>query len=270
MSALVIGYNVEGGEDPSGVPDFLESVRACHEDAEAPCTLYLRNDIAQKYGKQIAPFARNPLFDLQITIRGPLKTICQEAEGDTTVWPAADLEATQAELSEAVQTIADISGNEPIGLSDSMGAYRGLQDRPEILDMLDAHSIRYCRTYARNQFDWQPVDFTVEPFWYTFQGYAEIMEFPSQGWQQSILRKLYGWEDKEGYVGYIKEDADEVASRDKLVWSYWAQDWSAQREDSDLTIIQGLITHARSCGIEVTSQTQAYLKLRDEAETNDK
>ncbi len=258
MSTLVIGYNVEWSGDAPVTKDFLTAVVARHAELDAPATLYVRSDVVERYERQLQPVIEDPRFDLQITIKEPLKTVCQEAEGETTVWQGAALDEIDKHVGAAVRVLHEATGTPPIGLSSPLGYYRGLKDRPDILSILDRHGIRFCRTYARDKSDWQPVPFSVAPFWYSFQGFPNILEFPSQGWQQAIIRKLYGWDERDGYTDYLREDIEEASDRDDLVWSYWTQDWSAIRGDPELVVCRELIRAARERGFEVVSQRQAY------------
>jgi len=221
MAILVVGYSVEWTKDRTLASQFLAQVREVHEEANAPCTLYLLGEVILAHRKALESLAENPLFDLQITVSKPLKSVCQVVQGQTTVWRGATLEQIDEEVSRCRSLFNEHFGRPPQGISSPLGFYRGLQDRPDILEVLDRHGIRFCRTYARNEQDWQPVEFSVEPFWYTSQGFSHILEFPGQGWQEAIIRRIYGWDDTDGYLEYVKADANDVARREELVWSYW-------------------------------------------------
>lgn len=262
MPALVIGYNVEWVKDRTATEAFLARVRRLHERLGAPCTLFLLGEVIRNHHDELRRLAGNPLFDLQMTLGRPLKTVCQVAEGQTTLWRGATLEEIDEEVGETKRLFSEELEVQAVGISDPLGYYRGLADRPDILDVLDRHGLRFCRTYARNQHDWQPVDFSVEPFAYALQGFPHIIEFPAQGWQDAIIRTIYGWDDREGYVEYLKGDVDEVARREELIWSYWAQDWSVVRGDPSLEIIERLIAYAGETGVELMSQRQADEEFR--------
>jgi peptidoglycan/xylan/chitin deacetylase (PgdA/CDA1 family) len=264
MATLVIGYLVEWTKDDIVSAQFLTQMREIHEDAKAPCTLYLVGDVIARHREQLRDIAANPLFDVQIATKIPLKTVCQYSEGNTIVWPGGAIQEIDTELGEAIGAYAECFGRRPVGISSPLGAYRGLQDRPDILEVLDRHGVKFCRTYARDQHDWQPVDFSVEPFWYTYQGFSHIAEFPSQGWQEAIIRKIYGWDDADGYLDYVKADADDVAMREDCVWSYWACDWSAIRGATDMTHIAGLIKYTQESGLAISTQKAAYERMVEE------
>ncbi len=266
MPTLVIGYNVEWTDDRDVSESFLKAVRRRHEKLDAPCTLYLRREIFEWHHELIESLSGRELFDLQITIPGPMKTVCQVAENETSVWPGASIEEIEHEVRDTSRVVEEVTGEAPIGLSDSLGSYRGLSDRPDILQILDKNGIRFTRTWSRNEKDWQPVDFGIEPFWYTFQGFPHILEFPSQGWQLAIIRKLYGWDDTQGYADYLAADVDEVAERNDMVWSFWVQDWSALREDEDLTIMRDFIQSVQKNSIDIRTQRYVYEHMRNETE----
>ncbi|HOS65448.1 MAG TPA: hypothetical protein PK251_11910 [Candidatus Latescibacteria bacterium] len=261
MATMVIGYLVEWTKDDVVTAQFLTQMRRIHEDARAPCTLYCVADIIARHREQLRGIGADPLFDVQIATKRPLKTVCQHAEGKTIVWPGASLEEIETEVAEAVGAFVECFGSRPTGISGPLGAYRGLQDRPDVLAVLDRHGIRFGRTYARDQNDWQPVEFSVEPFWYTYQGFSHIAEFPSQGWQEPIIRKIYGWDDAQGYLDYVKADVDDAARREDFVWSYWACDWSVIRGATDMAHIEGLIRYAQENGLELSTQKAAYEKM---------
>jgi hypothetical protein len=267
MPSLVIGYNVAGTGDVA--TQFLRVAKEVHERHSAPCTLYVLDKTVEAHSDELRDIAAGPLFDVQMTLADPLKTICQVAEGVTTVWLGTTPAEADERIGAAKQTLAEKIGVDATGLSSPMGYYRGLQDRPDILEVLAKHGILFCRTFGRNEADWQPVPFSVEPFWYTRQGFPEIAEFPSQGWQNALIRDIYGWEEMDGYGEYLKTDLDEAARREDQVWSYWVDDWSAMREDSSMSIISKLLDHASEAELDVVSQEQAYRCLPRETLDDD-
>jgi len=259
VPALVIGYNVVTGGDVTS--HFLQTVREVHERRSAPCTLYVASGMTDEHCDALTQLASHPLFDLQVVLNRPLKTVCQLADGETTVWTGMSLDEADEEIGAALATMRDRIGVRCTGLSDAIGCYRGLQDRPDILDVLARHGIGFCRTYARNETDWQPVRFSVEPFWYTSQGHPDIAEFPSQGWQNATIRGVYGWDDVAGYSEYVVADVDEAARREDQVWSYWISDGSAIREDVAMSIVERMLECADEAGLEALSQLEAYGRL---------
>ena len=263
MATLVVGYNVEYLKDESLTEKFLRQVRLVHQGLEAPCTLYLLGEVVKEHRAALEVLAGNPLFDLQIAVRRPLKTVCQVVQGKTTLWRGASLGDIEEEIAETASLLKESFGLEARGLSSPLGYYRGLMDRPDVLEVLSRNGVRFCRTYGRDSSDWQPLEFSIEPFWYTSQGFSHILEFPGQGWQDSLIRPLYGWDEVAGYVDYLKGDLDETARRRDLVWSYWAHDWAAIRQDEELSIISDLLRYAREQDVEIETQQHAYYLLRE-------
>ena len=265
-ATLVIGYNVEYLETSDLTGMFLKKVQQVHNETGSPCTLYVVAEVVQSHTKQLAAFAENPLFDIQMTTRRPLKTVCQVKDGATTVWRGATLDQIEEEVSRTRGLFKETLGVDAVGISSPLGYYRGLSDRPDVLEVLDRCGVKFCRTYGRNHEDWQPVDFRVEQFWYTHQGFPGVLEFPVQGWQDSLIRPLYGWDETDGYIDYLKGDADEAARRNGCVWSYWAHDWATLREDDDMKVIRSLIDYASEIDLEIETQSGAYRRLREQSQ----
>lgn len=262
MPRIVIGYNVEYRKDREISARFLKAAATLHRKLDAPCTFYVIPDLAREVGKDIKALAGDPLFDFQIALHVPIKTVCQMTQGQITVWPGAAPEDTADALRRGKEVLSGLVGEEPVGVSDALGCYRGLMDRPDLLAVLNEHDISFTRTWGRDRYDWQPVEFAIEPFWYGPQGYPGILEFPAQGWQESLIRPVYGWDETEGFTEYLKSEAEEVARREDQVWSYWSRDWSAIRNDKELGAIAGLISHARELEVDVVTQSQAWRELK--------
>ena len=258
MPSIVIGYNVEYRKDRDISARFLAAAAKLHRSHNAPCTFYLLPELAKELAKELRMLQGDPLFDFQMTLSSPLKTVCQMTQGQITVWRGASLEDIDGALSSGMHILNELFGIRPTGISDALGAYRGLMDRPDVLEVLQRHGILFTRTWARDRFDWQPVDFAAEPHWYGPQGFPNMLEFPAQGWQESLIRPIYGWDEVEGYQEYLKSEVEETARREGQVWSFWSRDWSSMRDDKELTAIGALITQAQELGVELTTHEQAY------------
>ena len=62
--------------------------------------------------------------------------------------------------------LAEHLGVQCIGLTGPWCYYRGLRDRPDILQVLWEEGIRFTRTDGRNERDWHPVSLDLQPYWY--------------------------------------------------------------------------------------------------------
>ncbi len=266
MATLLIGYDVEN-QDPNNdvTKTFLKTASRLHRELNTPCTLFicgrtLENNI-DDFKKIKSEYG--DLFDLQQHTYSHvlLKTVFQENENGKTMFKGGTLEQIREEVKKPIELMKHLLDLDCIGLTGPYGYYRGLSDRPDILEILHELGIRFTRTFARNQFDWQPLSFEVQPFWYDVQGFGDILEVPVQGWQDCILRGEIGWENIEGYLNEVKKNLDYIA-KNNLVWGYVQHDWSSIRGDADMSIIRAMIEYAQKLGIELKSYFQFYSEMK--------
>jgi peptidoglycan/xylan/chitin deacetylase (PgdA/CDA1 family) len=252
---LLIGYDVESN-DPKVLEDFLLKASRIHEELDAPCTLFVLGrslEMAPDIFVRVA--AGSGMFDIQQHTYShlPLKSVVIESDNGVTMFcRGGSLDEIREEVGKTKKLISELLGLECIGLTGPNGYYRGLMDRPDILEVLHELGIRFTRTYARNEKDWQPVPFEVQPFFYEPQGFPDMMEFPVQGWQDCIWREIHGWEKVDLYLEMLFEGLEFVASRG-LTWCYCGHDWSSIKGDPDMRIMREFIRRAKEMGFRLTS-----------------
>jgi peptidoglycan/xylan/chitin deacetylase (PgdA/CDA1 family) len=248
---LMIGYDVES-DRPDTTLTFLERAARAHRELGVPCTLYMVGRILEdgRVRDALASLAQDPLFDIQQHTYSHLrlKTVAMDDGQKVQVFEGGTPERIDEDIRRANRAIRDALGVTCTGLTGPWGYYRGLMDRPDLLGILRANGIRFCRTFARNEFDFQPVPYSLQPFWYAPQGYPEILEFPVQGWQDCYLREKLGYEDTDGYVRAIVEQMDEVMAHG-TGWSYCQHDWTSIAHDEDMRMVRGIVAAARERGI---------------------
>ena len=254
MAELLIGYDVECTGDPEVTRAFLRRAREIHR--EHPCTLFLVGKVIENNARDLEELADSPMFDFQQHTYSHrlLKTVCMERDGQVTIYQGMPLAEIEDEVGRTSELLKKHFGRECLGLTGPWGYYRGLADRPDILETLHRLGIRFTRTYGRNHHDFQPVAFDIQPFWYEPQGFGDVLEFPIHGWQDVYWRDINGWENVAGYTNYLLECLDYVADHD-LAWSHGSHDWSSLRSDPDMTIIGALLDAADRRGL----RTQTYL-----------
>jgi peptidoglycan/xylan/chitin deacetylase (PgdA/CDA1 family) len=259
MAVLLIGYDVEADGAPQVTRSFLEAVRPLHREFEAPCTLFLLGRVVEQNTDSLLPFVGDPLFDLQQhTYSHKLfKTVCMEDDaGQITVYRGASVQEIDEDVGRAQSVLKELLGVNPIGICGPYGYYRGLSDRPDLLEVLHRHGIRFLRTYSRNEKDFQPTPFSVQPFWYAPQGFPDMLEIPVQGYQDLYLRNTLGWNRTDLYIQRVLRHLDAVAERN-LVWSYCQHDHS-NRGDEEMSIVRALLARARELGIQIMSHREFY------------
>lgn len=258
MSKLLIGYDVERAAEPEITRVFLRKLRETHR--EHPCTLFLLGQVIENNAHELEGLADDPMFDFQQHTYSHqlLKTVCMDkGDGEMVVYRGASLTEIEDEVAKTSELIRKYFDKECLGLTGPWGYYRGLADRPDILEILHRLGIRFTRTYARDHHDFQPVPFEVQPFWYEPQGFPDVLEIPIHGWQDVYWREISGWQNITGYSSYLLECLDYVAERD-IVWSHATHDWSSIRSDPEMSVIRDLLNAADRRGVEVEAYDKFY------------
>lgn len=257
MAYLLIGYDVEH-RDPAVTRPFLKRMRELHEKLNIPASLFIVGKTLEHSPDAFRELVGHPLFDLQQHTYSHmlLKTICVQNDEGTHIVRGGTLEQIRYEVRHTNELLRDILGVECTGITGPYNYYRGLSDRPDILEILAQEGIQWSRCAGRNEHDWQPVPFEWQPYWYGPQGFPDILEFPVQGWQDCILRQELGWANLKGYLERVKVDTDTVATKD-LTWNYVQHDWSSIREDPDMWLTEQFYSYAQQQGVEFATY-QAY------------
>ncbi|MBK7975632.1 MAG: polysaccharide deacetylase family protein [Deltaproteobacteria bacterium] len=255
---LLIGYDVEA-IGPDETVEFLRKSVALHRELGAPATYFSTGLTLETVAGEFRALAADPLFDVETHTytHERLKPLFEERPEGTRFLAASSPDALAASVARSIAASAEVLGQPSIGMTAPFGAYRGLVDRPDLLALLEAAGVRFVRAYSRNERDWQPVPFDVQPFWYALQGHPRILEIPVQGWQDVLWRETHGWDDLAGYRDLLDDALDTVAARN-LVWSYCAHDWGSLRGDPDLSLIRHLLVEARRRGIVLATHRGFY------------
>ena len=256
MSILLIGYDVESNSE---APSFLANVLPLHKELEAPCTFFILGSVLEANAPCFKPFVGEPLFDLaQHTYSHVLlKTVLMDDGKKLELFRGGTPEQIDDEVGRTNKLLLDVLGIRCEGLAGPYCYYRGLADRPDLLDILAKHGILYLRTYARDHRDYQPTPIDVQPFWYDLQSHPDMLECMAHGWQDVYLRGMLGWENVDGYVETTVRDLEYVASAD-FTYSLCAHDWSSTRPDPSMPAMRRIIGSARSLGMEILSYRDYY------------
>lgn len=259
---FLLGYDVESGAT-NVTGRFLEAAWRLHEELKAPATLYVVGQIAARHQDALSVLARHDLFDVgQHTFSHMLlKTICTDRDGSLEVVRGGTPEAIQNEVRRASDALEAVTGVRPLGLTGPYGYYRGLRDRPDLLQILHDEGIRYLRTFGRDAHDWQPVALDHQPFWYGPQGFDDMLELLLHGWQDCILREQLGWDDRAGYASAVFQWLADAASRD-AVFSYVQHDWSSLQADPGLDLTRAIVERAQDLGMRVLTARAYYDEMR--------
>ena len=257
MATFFIGYDVEH-RDPAITRAFLVAARRVHEDLEVPCTLFIVGRTLRHSSDAFAALLGHPLFDLQqhTETHVLLKTVYQQNATGIKVFRGGSLAKVRADVAAAQRTFAELLGFRPSGLTGPYNYYRGLCDRPDLVQIVYDEGIRFLRTWGRNEHDWQPTP-CFAPFSLAPLGFPDIWEYGIHGWQDCILRQEIGWGQLDGYFARVREDIDRVVAADGFL-SYCQHDWSSIREDPEMALTRRILAHARNRGMRIVTYAAHY------------
>jgi hypothetical protein len=256
---FLIGYDVESTAADVTRP-FLLRMQEIHEATGVPATLFLCGRTVERNLEALRPLASHPLFDFQQHTYHHvlLKTVCiEDPQEGLRYFRGGTLDQIRREVAATSALLRDAFGVDCPGLTGPYAYYRGLMDRPDILDVLWEEGIRFTRTWGRNERDWQPVDLAVQPFCYAVQGHPQLLEIPLHGWQDISLRKTVGWTNHEGFLAGVYPYMERAAERGQ-VFSYCTHDHSSTRDDPDMRITEALLRRAVALGLRTTSYVDYY------------
>lgn len=270
MAYFLMGYDVEsylgtdGSVDPQVTLNFLKQARKVHQELKAPCTLFVCGRLLEDpHILEALQGLSEPkgLFDLQqhTYSHQRLKTVVRDDGKAITVFKGASLEKIREEVEGTNQIFKEKLGHACTGITGPYGYYRGLMDRPDILEILYKAGIRFTRTYLRNEKDYGPLSIHVQPFTYELQGFPEILEIPAQGWMDIMYLRAYGW-NREAFLNYGTEIIDTIVEQN-LTWNMCQHDYTACCDDPSMDFTKRLLSYAQSKGVTITSHSD-YMRRR--------
>lgn len=245
---------------------FLDQAIRLHDTFQIPCTAFILGQTLLENADVIKKLLDEPLWNIEqhTFSHVPFRTVRPSEELHKSV-EGESLEIIEKDISSANVLLGNILGIQCKGLCAPKGYFRGLKYRKDILEIVASNGLKFVRSYGRNEEDWQPVPFEIQPFWYEEEDFPDILEIPGQGWQDTIWRRVYGWNNREDFIQYLKGSVDYVV-RNRLVWSCVFHDWSCVREDLNLTIMKEFFEYAMGKGARFMSHLEFYEMMKDEKE----
>ena len=269
---MVFGYDVETASQ--NTVGFLEGATEMHEKHGVPWTIYLTGQTVEKCTDAIRRCMESPLVTVaQHTYSHVLLKSVYMTPGDGKPVHGAEpnffkeggsLDQIREEISKAQGLVKDLLQVDCRGLTGPWCYYRGLVDRPDILQILQDNGIRWIRTNARDYRDCQPTPFTEQPFFYTDQGFPGILELGVQGYQDDFYWERF--DDRshgETYQDYLFAMVEETA-KNGWVWNLCSHDHrtpTRQEFVRERKWIADLIVRARDAGLRFASPPEIYDEL---------
>jgi peptidoglycan/xylan/chitin deacetylase (PgdA/CDA1 family) len=283
VATILIGYDTESAAVGEGLarfisPEFpqyeaalhaestvrgLEVMTRVHEQAGVPATLFLCGRTLVHASEAVERACATGLFDVQSHTYS--HAIFRDVEyepspGARAVIPASPPVALTEELAATSDLIRRLVGNEVVGLRTPFGFYRGLRDRPDLLELVQANGIRYVSSWIRNEHNGNPTPW-IQPFAYEEEGFPDILEIPAQFWIDGIWFDAHGWANGAGYLEALKGAVDEVVAGD-LVYGACFHDWAVLSANEEGTgWISGFLAYAQERGVEVTTYTEYWRRV---------
>lgn len=254
---LLIGYDVEripgrvpgeawvGQPVPEDATDvFLQNVLRIHREVGVPATLFVVGCKIERYRPPLEACLRSGRFEIaqHTQEHRPLKTVVEES-AENIYLPAVPFDQIEEQLARPVELLQKHLGVHCRGVTAPYSYYRGLADRPDILEIIARCQMSYVRSYGRNSVDYFPLGWEVQPFWYSRQGFPDLLETPMQGWIDAQWRREHGWENWAAYHAYLKGRIDELEGNG-LCWSLCQHDWTSVFYDEHLIWTRRLLEYA--------------------------
>lgn len=258
-STLLIGYDVERipgrvpGEKWVGrpVPEdttsrFLREIVKVHTELQVPATIFMVGCNIERHLPELEACLASGIFEIAQHTQDhyPLKTVVEET-GSRVFLKGLDFHRIEEQIARPVELLKKHLGVDCRGITTPYTHYRGLSDRPDILELIAKHGLVYTRSYGRNSLDYFPLDWDVQPFFYDRQGYPGILELPVQGWIDAQWRHDNGWEKQAEYFSYLKAQVDTYNDRN-ICWAHLQHDWTSLLCDDHLEWTRKFVEYAAS------------------------
>jgi peptidoglycan/xylan/chitin deacetylase (PgdA/CDA1 family) len=278
---LLIGYDVEripgrvpgekwvGRPVPENATDvFLRNAIKIHTAVGVPATIFMVGANIERNTTQLAACLASGRFEIAQHTQEhfPLKTVVEESP-ENVYLAGLPFDRIEEQLARPVELLRKHLGVECRGVTAPYTYYRGLADRPDILALVARHGMSYVRSYGRNCHDYCPLGPEVQPFWYSRQGFPNLLEIPLQGWIDAQYRREHGWENWPVYHEYLKGVVDEVAASGRC-WSLCQHDWTSIFYDEQLAWTRKFLEYAAE-RLDILTHFEFYERLRRQRDQAD-
>lgn len=270
---ILFGIDVETAS-PNSV-GLAEYGGELFRELDAPVTWFLTGRTLERYPDVFREIETCELIELQAHTYDHvlLKTILMRVPEGRRIHGSTDwylhrggsLGEIDADLARCQRVFSDVLGRRATGLTGPWGYYRGLGDRPELLDLVRGHGFRILRTFARDEHDAQPVPLDWQPFFYELQGFPDVLECLVHGYQDDFYWRAFEEpEEGESYVTYLKTLADRTAKED-LAWSLCSHDHGcATKEGFEQkgSWMRAIVEYAKGLGVRFMTVSRYYEEMR--------
>ena len=249
--------------DPDTCREALELLTEVHADAGVPATLFTCGRTLLHALEPVRAAKASGLFDIQqhTFSHVPFKDIVYSpGPGLTGTIAASPPVALLEELTATSRLIREHVGNDVVGLRTPFGYYRGLRDRPDLLEIVRDTGHRFVTSWGRNEENGNPTPW-VQPFAYAEEGFPDVLEIPFQFWLDGIWFDANGYGEGRRFRDVLRGAIDEIVEQD-LVFATAFHEWCAVAADEEGTgWIRGLLEYAQERGVEITTYTNYWARI---------
>jgi len=236
---ILFGIDVESASEST--VGFVRYGLPLFESLQVPVTWYVTGKTLEKYPDLFREADRHPLIDLQAHTYNHvlLKTIWLKVPPGKEIHGSRDYfvkrgeppDVVNADLAKCQGVFEEVLGRRALGLTTPWGYYRGLGDRPDLLEIVWNHGFRFLRSFARNETDGQPVLLDWQPFSYACHGYADMVELLLHDYQDDFYWEAFSDHGPhETYADHMMGMVDKVVE-ENLVWSAASHDHGTATEE---------------------------------------
>ena len=269
---ILFGIDVESANKHS--VGFAQHAGELFRDLDVPVTWYLTGKTLEAFPDTFFPFEADESIELQahtydhlllktVLIRVPEGKVIHGST-DWFMQRGASVGEVDADLERCQQVFLDVLGRKASALTGPWGYYRGLGDRPDLLEIVHRHGLRALRTFARNEDDGQPVPLEWQPYFYEPRGFPDILECLVHDYQDDFYFEAFARpECTESYADHLKGVARKVADRD-LVWSLCSHDHGCATAEGfapKAAWYRAIVEYAQGLGIRFMSVSDFYEEM---------
>lgn len=266
---ILVGIDVETADESSAT--YAERGLDFLADLGVRATWYVTGRTLERYPDRFRRADASGLLDLQAHTYDHLllKTVLMAVPPGLTIHDRTDFymergaapDVIDRDLTRCQQVFRDVLGRAARGLTGPWAYYRGLADRPDLLEIVCGHGFRILRTFGRNERDGQPVPLEWQPFFYAVQGFPDALEVLIHDYQDDFYFMAFnGLPDASTYPAHLRRMADRVAA-EGLVWSLCSHDHNCRTPDAfraKTAWLRDLLGYGKSIGIRFLTATEYY------------
>lgn len=245
------------------------------ERQQIPASFFIVGLLLERIGGELSSLLKeNPLFDVDSHTYSHMHI----KEDDPQV-----IEQFQRELEMTSDLLEQHFGVRPLGFCAPGNFYQGLRGCRKHLEILWDHGIRYVGSDG-----WGPADHPIpapfnQPYWYSEEGFPDLLEVPINGWHCNMLfntgRQNDDWQPAVGFpdgtlletLPVTIEEGYQVRAREfeyaldrQMIYAPAYHPWSVCRFDPQLQHLERLIKLAKKRNLPVVNCRQVYTRYVDQ------